>query len=118
VRRAVILGTGLIGTSIALALAEKGVDVLLDDPDSGSLALAVDLGAGRRLATDAAEAPADIAVLAAPPAVTEGTGTLSAIARVSAMSKPCRNDPIPSRSERTRICSLPPRVSARFTAAT
>jgi prephenate dehydrogenase len=66
VRRAVILGTGLIGTSIALALAEKGVDVLLDDPDSGSLALAVDLGAGRRLATDAAEAPADIAVLAAP----------------------------------------------------
>jgi prephenate dehydrogenase len=64
----VILGTGLIGTSIALALTEKGVEVHLDDPDARSLALAVDLGAGRRLAPDTPETPADIAVLAAPPA--------------------------------------------------
>ncbi|WP_221308576.1 prephenate dehydrogenase [Nocardiopsis mwathae] len=62
------MGAGLIGTSIALALRERGVEVRLTDPDSASLRLACDLGAGRPLDSDAGERPADIAIIAAPPA--------------------------------------------------
>lgn len=42
-----IVGTGLLGTSIGLALSERGVDVSLADASPASLALAVDYGAGR-----------------------------------------------------------------------
>ncbi|MGW9346862.1 prephenate dehydrogenase [Nocardiopsis flavescens] len=68
VRRVAVLGAGLIGTSIALALRSRGVEVLLSDPDPASLRLACDLGAGTPLA-DADGRPADVAVIAAPPAV-------------------------------------------------
>ncbi|WP_017579897.1 prephenate dehydrogenase [Nocardiopsis valliformis] len=68
-RRVTVVGTGLIGTSIALALRARDVDVTLSDPDSASLRLACDLGAGRPLDETAESAPADIAVIAAPPAV-------------------------------------------------
>ena len=43
-----IVGTGLLGTSIGLALREHGVDVILDDASPSSLDLAIDYGAGRR----------------------------------------------------------------------
>ncbi|WP_028649269.1 prephenate dehydrogenase [Nocardiopsis sp. CNT312] len=67
VRRVTVIGTGLIGTSIALALRARDVDVALSDPDADSLRLACDLGAGRPLSeTDGR--PADVAVVAAPPA--------------------------------------------------
>lgn len=66
--RVVVLGTGLIGTSIALALREHGIEVALSDPDQASLSLACDLGAGHALEADAAGPPADLAVIAAPPA--------------------------------------------------
>ncbi|MFD3683466.1 prephenate dehydrogenase [Nocardiopsis sp. NPDC058631] len=71
VRRVTVIGTGLIGTSIALALRARGVDVTLSDPDPASLRLACDLGAGRPLeeSSDPSAAPADVAVVAAPPAV-------------------------------------------------
>ncbi|GAA1464231.1 prephenate dehydrogenase [Nocardiopsis exhalans] len=68
-RRVTVVGTGLIGTSIALALRARDVDVTLFDPDTASLRLACDLGAGRPLDETAESAPADIAVIAAPPAV-------------------------------------------------
>jgi prephenate dehydrogenase len=68
-RRVTVVGTGLIGTSIALALRARDVDVTLSDPDPASLRLACDLGAGRPLDEAAESAPADIAVIAAPPAV-------------------------------------------------
>jgi prephenate dehydrogenase len=42
-----IVGTGLLGTSIALALRARGVDVSLSDVSPSSLALAIDYGAGR-----------------------------------------------------------------------
>ncbi|MFC4224859.1 prephenate dehydrogenase [Lysinibacter cavernae] len=42
-----IVGTGLLGASIGLALREKGIDVTLDDASPSALALAVDYGAGR-----------------------------------------------------------------------
>ncbi|HEV2376876.1 MAG TPA: prephenate dehydrogenase [Streptosporangiaceae bacterium] len=64
---AVVLGTGLIGTSIALALREHGVQVWLSDRDQGAARLAADLGAGEVLPANGAPR-ADIAVLAVPPA--------------------------------------------------
>jgi prephenate dehydrogenase len=64
--RVLIVGSGLIGTSIALALREQGVDVVLEDTSAGRLALAVELGAGRpREAADRF----DLAVVAVPPDV-------------------------------------------------
>ena len=41
-----IVGTGLLGTSLALALRAAGVEVLLSDTSPTSLALARDMGAG------------------------------------------------------------------------
>jgi prephenate dehydrogenase len=45
----VVIGTGLIGTSIALALCERGVTVWLTDHDSAAARLAADIGAGEVL---------------------------------------------------------------------
>ena len=65
----VVVGTGLIGTSVALALCEQGVPVWLADRDPAAVALAVDIGAGQRLpAGGVPGGPADVAVLAVPPA--------------------------------------------------
>ncbi|GAA3743901.1 prephenate dehydrogenase [Salinactinospora qingdaonensis] len=68
-RRAVVIGAGLIGTSIALALREHEIEVALADRDPATLRLASELGAGTALDPDTAGPPADIAVIAAPPAV-------------------------------------------------
>ncbi|MDE3720359.1 prephenate dehydrogenase [Nocardiopsis sp. N85] len=68
VRRVAVLGAGLIGTSIALALASRGVEVLLSDPDAAALRLACELGAGSPLAEGDGR-PVDVAIIAAPPAV-------------------------------------------------
>jgi prephenate dehydrogenase len=65
--RVVIIGTGLIGTSIALALRSRGAEVWLADSDPAAARLAADLGAGTPLPDELAE-PADIAVIAVPPA--------------------------------------------------
>ena len=46
-RSAVVIGTGLIGTSIALALRERGVTVWLADHDAASARLAADIGPAR-----------------------------------------------------------------------
>jgi prephenate dehydrogenase len=66
-----VVGTGLIGTSIALALRRLGVQVRLSDRDPGALAVAVERGAG--VALDAAGLdpiePA-LVVVAVPPVVT------------------------------------------------
>jgi prephenate dehydrogenase len=65
-RKVLIVGAGLIGTSIGLALREIGIDVALDDTAAGRLALAVELGAGRRRVGGESF---DLAVVAVPPAV-------------------------------------------------
>ncbi len=79
---AVVIGTGLIGTSVALALRERGVTVWLSDRDAASARLAADIGAGTVLPDPAGTARepagtarepactplADLAVLAVPPA--------------------------------------------------
>jgi prephenate dehydrogenase len=63
-----IVGTGLIGTSLGLALRRLDVTVSLADPSPTAVALARDLGAGE-LAERVAAAP-DLVVVAAPPDVT------------------------------------------------
>jgi prephenate dehydrogenase len=68
-RSAVVIGTGLIGTSVALALREHGVTVWLQDRDPESALLAAGIGAGVLLPDDGPPGgPADLAVLAVPPA--------------------------------------------------
>jgi prephenate dehydrogenase len=64
-----VYGTGLIGTSIALAIRASGDEVLLADADQGTAKLAADLGAGA-IVPDLRDAKgaAEIAVLAMPPA--------------------------------------------------
>ncbi|HLK79094.1 MAG TPA: prephenate dehydrogenase [Streptosporangiaceae bacterium] len=70
-----VIGTGLIGTSIALALREHGSTVWLTDADPAAAQLAVDLGAGEPLPAEIRD-PADVAVIAVPPA--EVAATLAA----------------------------------------
>jgi prephenate dehydrogenase len=65
-----IVGTGLLGTSIGLALTERGVDVSLADASPAAVSLAVDYGAGRRAEAD--DAP-ELIVVAVPPDVTAAT---------------------------------------------
>ncbi|HJY73260.1 MAG TPA: 3-hydroxyacyl-CoA dehydrogenase NAD-binding domain-containing protein, partial [Streptosporangiaceae bacterium] len=57
-----VIGTGLIGTSIALALRERGSTVWLTDSDPAAARLAADLGAGELL-PDATNDPVDVAVI-------------------------------------------------------
>jgi prephenate dehydrogenase len=70
--RVIVIGTGLIGTSIALALRPRGVAVWLADSDPAAARLAADIGAGTVLPGDVPAGPppggpADVAVLAVPP---------------------------------------------------
>jgi len=68
-RRVVVIGTGLIGTSVALALRGLGAAVWLADRDPAAAAFAASLGAGEQLpAAGPPGGPADVAVLAVPPA--------------------------------------------------
>ncbi|MEV0584956.1 prephenate dehydrogenase [Nonomuraea sp. NPDC050310] len=59
-----VLGTGLIGTSVALALRGRGTRVLLADRDLTSVRLARELGAGEEWHYDE---KVDLAVVAVPP---------------------------------------------------
>ncbi|MEP6631325.1 MAG: prephenate dehydrogenase, partial [Lapillicoccus sp.] len=62
-----VVGTGLIGTSLGIALSRNGFTVTLSDPSPTAERLARDLGAGT-IATDGDRAP-DLVVVAAPPDV-------------------------------------------------
>ena len=50
--RVAVIGTGLIGTSVALALREHDVSVWLADTDPEAARLAANLGAGEPLPDD------------------------------------------------------------------
>ena len=65
-----IVGAGLIGTSIGLALQKNGVDVAIDDLSPANQRLAIDYGAGRKPASS--DDPALI-VVCVPPDVTART---------------------------------------------
>jgi prephenate dehydrogenase len=64
-RTAAVIGTGLVGTSVGLALSRHGVEVYLADRDENAARTAASLGGGQ-----AAEPPeqVDLAVIAVPPA--------------------------------------------------
>jgi len=67
-RRLVVIGTGLIGTSVALAAGRLGAAVWLADRDPAAARFAAGLGAGDELpAAGPPGGPADLAVLAMPP---------------------------------------------------
>ncbi|MEV0124846.1 prephenate dehydrogenase [Streptomyces sp. NPDC050703] len=63
-RTMAVVGTGLIGTSVALAVSRRGVTVFLSDRDPAAERTAAALGAG--LARPPGE-PVDLAVIAVPP---------------------------------------------------
>lgn len=64
-RTALVIGTGLMGTSAALALVSRGVEVYLEDHDPSVARTAAALGAGSALPP---EGRVDLAVVAVPPA--------------------------------------------------
>jgi prephenate dehydrogenase len=64
-RTALVIGTGLIGTSIALALTSRGVRVHLEDQDPEQARTAAALGAGTE---EPPAGPVELAVIAVPPA--------------------------------------------------
>ena len=67
-RNVVVIGTGMIGTSVALALRERGGAVWLTDADPAAARLAADIGAGSEMPENGPPGgPADLAVLAMPP---------------------------------------------------
>lgn len=66
-RTALVIGTGLVGTSAALALAGRGVHVHLVDHDAASVRTAAALGAGTE---DPPQGRVDLAIVAVPPAHT------------------------------------------------
>ncbi|WP_323809011.1 prephenate dehydrogenase [Kitasatospora acidiphila] len=65
-RTAAVVGTGLIGTSAALALTARGIAVYLEDADPDAAHTAASLGAGT---TDEPSEPVDLAIVAVPPAL-------------------------------------------------
>ena len=72
--RVAVIGTGLIGTSVALALREHGVSVWLADTDPEAARLAANLGAGVPLPDPGPEIDrADVAVIAVPPSAVAAT---------------------------------------------
>jgi prephenate dehydrogenase len=62
-----IVGTGLIGTSLGIALTRAGFAVTLSDPSPTAVALARDLGAGQLAGPD--DPAPEVVVVAAPPDV-------------------------------------------------
>ncbi|PRY68635.1 prephenate dehydrogenase [Glaciihabitans tibetensis] len=68
-----IVGAGLLGASIGLALRERGVDVILSDISPATLTLAIDYGAGRAAAVG--DAP-ELIVVCVPPDVVATTVAL------------------------------------------
>jgi len=68
-----IIGTGLLGTSVALGLREQSVEVDLEDSSPSRLRLAEDYGAGQSV-NDDSPAP-DLVVVATPPDVTAAVVT-------------------------------------------
>jgi prephenate dehydrogenase len=66
----VVIGTGLLGTSIGLGLRGRGVAVYLSDPSPTNQAVAVDIGAGMPLAALGDDESPELVVVASPPDVT------------------------------------------------
>ncbi|MEU9835320.1 prephenate dehydrogenase [Streptosporangium sp. NPDC048047] len=70
IRRAAVLGCGLIGASVALALRRTGVHVTLSDRDPYAVRKAERMGAGT--ASAHGDRPADVVIIATPPSTVPG----------------------------------------------
>jgi len=106
-QRVLIIGTGLIGGSIALALRRRGIDVLLEDVDVEQVKVAVARGAGRYL--EQGESP-DIVIVAVPPH--EAAATLAKASRayptatltdVTSVKNPILQDAITAGADPNRL---------------
>lgn len=64
-----VLGTGLLGTSVGLGLSQRGLSVWLSDPSPTAQTVAQDIGAGTVIVPGKPLAP-ELVVVAAPPDVT------------------------------------------------
>ena len=108
--RVAVLGTGLIGTSVALALRERGASVWLADADQEAARLAAHLGAGELLPDDAAPAAADrldVAVIAVPPsAVADTLAAAQARALAACYTDVASVKQLPVEQARARGCDL------------
>jgi prephenate dehydrogenase len=79
-----VIGTGLIGTSVALALREHGAGVWLADEDPEAARLAANLGAGEPLPETGEKVSADVAVIAVPPSAVAATLAAAQARRLAA----------------------------------
>ena len=109
--RVVVLGTGLIGTSVALALRERGASVWLADADPEAARLAAHLGAGELLpdaaAGDGARVRADVAVIAVPPsAVADTLAAAQARALAACYTDVASVKQLPVEQARARGCDM------------
>jgi prephenate dehydrogenase len=108
--RVAVLGTGLIGTSVALALRERGASVWLADTDQEAARLAAHLGAGELLPEDAGPAswvPADVAVIAVPPsAVADTLAAAQARALAACYTDVASVKQLPVEQARARGCDM------------
>ncbi|HEU5384824.1 MAG TPA: prephenate dehydrogenase [Streptosporangiaceae bacterium] len=108
--RVAVVGTGLIGTSVALALRERGASVWLADADQESARLAAHLGAGELLPEDAGPAswvPADVAVIAVPPsAVADTLAAAQARALAACYTDVASVKQLPVEQARARGCDM------------
>ena len=66
IRRVKIVGAGLIGTSIALRLKEKGLQVLISDLDPTNESMARDLIQETNHGTEESKDPFDLVIIATP----------------------------------------------------
>jgi prephenate dehydrogenase len=104
----VVIGAGLIGTSVALAMRGRGATVWLSDADPEAALLAGHIGAGQPLPPGGPpDGPADIAVLAVPPAA---VAAVLAAAQARALAR-CYTDvasvkELPLRQARDLGCDL------------
>ena len=111
VTRVHVIGTGLLGTSLGLALRRLGDDVTLEDISPTHAALARDLGAGR---LPAGPVDPELVVVATPPDVTADVvaDALRAGPRQPSPTSPrsrapCRR-PAPAGTDLTRYCGSHP----------
>jgi prephenate dehydrogenase len=110
--RVAVLGTGLIGTSVALALRERGASVWLTDADPEAARLAAHLGAGELLPDallpgDGARIRADVAVIAVPPsAVADTLAAAQARALAACYTDVASVKQLPVEQARARGCDM------------
>ncbi|MEX2290875.1 MAG: prephenate dehydrogenase [Mycobacteriales bacterium] len=103
-----VVGTGLIGTSVGLALRGQA-DVLLSDPDAAAVDVATDRGAGRRW--DGRESFSHCLVACPPGAVASvvaGLAGAATVSHVASVQRAVQDDLRAAGVDLTRVCGSHP----------